>query len=267
MIRRVLVVDDEPLAREHLTELVRAVAPRVEVREAGDGEAALDSIHAFAPDVVFLDVQMPACDGFEVIAAIGVERMPLTVFVTAFDRHAIHAFAVSAVDYLLKPFDAERFREAWVRTETRHALNGVLAESQRLASLLASIATAGRAMTPFAVPPARAFVDRLIVTHKQRTFIVKLADVEWIEAAGNYVLLHTSSAEHKVRERLSALEERLDPDRFVRIHRRVVVSLDAIRELQPWFGGDQVLILRNGRQLRVSRTFRRRVARRLAGTG
>ncbi len=264
MIRRVLVADDEPLARDYLTRLLRVVAPHVDVREAADGHAALETIRGFEPDVVFLDVHMPGRNGFEVIAAIGVDRMPLTVIVTAFDQHAIPAFSVSAVDYLLKPFDAQRFRDAWQRTETRYALHSVIAESDRLAALLTTLAAAdGRGDST--ARASRRFAQRLMVTHDQRKCVVKLADVEWLEAAGNYVLLHTRTVTHRVRERLSALEQRLDPDRFIRVHRGAVVSLDAIHELHPRHGGDQLLILRSGHTLRVSRTFREHITRRLGG--
>lgn len=264
MIQRVLIVDDEPLARERLVELVRAFAPNVELVEAGNGNVAVESITARTPDVVFLDVQMPGRDGFEVIRTVGADRMPLTVFVTAFDQHAMRAFDVAAVDYLLKPFDDDRFREAWKRAETRHAMQRVVVESRRLAELLGHMESAANGVAPESAPQRR-YADRLVVKKDERTALVKLADVQWIESKGNYVVLHTPHADHVLRETLASLESRLDPERFVRIHRRTIIAIDAIKEVQPWFGGDQVMILQDGRQLRVSRTFRQSLALRLAG--
>jgi two-component system LytT family response regulator len=266
MIRRVLIVDDEPLARERVAELLRVVSPLADIFEAGNGDAAVDMIAARAPEIVLLDVQMPGRDGFEVVRTIGAERMPLTIFVTAFDQHAMRAFDVAAVDYLLKPFDDDRFRAAWERAAARHAMQEVVAESRHLAALLG-------AMESPDVPDAGAtraekrFADRVVVKKDERTTLVKLADVRWIESKGNYVVLHTERAEHVLRETLASLESRLDPKLFVRIHRRTIVAIDAIKEVQPWFGGDQVMILHDARQLRVSRTFRQRVTLRLAGEG
>jgi two-component system LytT family response regulator len=264
MIRRALIVDDEPLARERLIELVRAFAPGVELLEAGNGNVAVESIAGHAPDVVFLDVQMPGRDGFEVIRTVGANRMPLTVFVTAFDQHAIRAFDVAAVDYLLKPFDDDRFREAWKRAEAKHAMQQVIAESRRLAELLGHMESTSTGGPPES-PAQRRYADRLVVKKDERTALVKLADVQWIESKGNYVMLHTPRADHVLRETLASLESRLDPERFVRIHRRTIIAIDAIKEVQPWFGGDQIMILHDGRQLRVSRTFRQSLALRLAG--
>ncbi|MES2179935.1 MAG: LytTR family DNA-binding domain-containing protein [Gemmatimonadota bacterium] len=269
MIHRVLLVDDEPLARERLSGMVRAYQPDADVREVGNGDQAVEMIRDWAPELVFLDVQMPGRDGFEVVAAIGAEQMPPTVFVTAFDRHAIRAFEVAAVDYLLKPFDEARFRAAWHRGATQKGLRTLMAESTRLAALFTEAGGTPSRQAARTAPPDtnRRWADRVVVKKDQRTTIVSLATVQFIESSGNYAVLHAGSEQHVVRETLSSLESRLDPERFVRIHRRVIVAIDAIRELQPWFGGDQVLILRDGRQLRVSRSQREHVARRLAGLG
>ena len=274
MIPRVLVVDDEPLARERLVTLVRARAPDAEVREAPNGEAAVEMIRAWAPSVVFLDVAMPGLGGFEVLEVIGTDQMPPTVFVTAYDQHAIRAFDVAAVDYLLKPFDEERFVAAWKRASKAHTLRAVAQVSDRLARLLAhlggGIASGGGGAgvgEPTGAPDGspRRWADRVVVKKDQRTILVKLADVQWVESSGNYVVLHAGRDLHEVRETLTSLESRLDPERFVRIHRRMIVAVDAMKELQPWFGGDQVMIMRDGTQLRVSRGYRERVAQRLAG--
>jgi two-component system, LytTR family, response regulator len=266
VIHRVLIVDDEPLARERLAELVRLTAPGAAITEAGNGDAAVEILLDRATDVVLLDVQMPGRDGFEVIRSIGTERMPLTIFVTAYDQHAMRAFDVSAVDYLLKPFDDERFRAAWHRAEARYTMQEVVSESRRLATLIGHVDSSVKGKAP-AEPPQKRYADRIVVKKDERTSLVKLADVQWIESKGNYVILHTGRADHVVRETLASLESRLDPEKFVRIHRRIIVAIDAIKEVQPWFGGDQVMILRDLRQLRVSRTFRQRLVARLSGQG
>ncbi|HYW32231.1 MAG TPA: LytTR family DNA-binding domain-containing protein [Gemmatimonas sp.] len=262
MTRRVLIADDEPLARERIALLLRTLAPALDVREAGNGADAASEILAWAPDAVFLDVQMPELDGFQVVSTVGPARMPATVFVTAFDQHALRAFDVAAVDYLLKPFDDARFAAAWNRLVERRALRAIRDESQRLALMLATHEAGG--WTPSA-PALQRWTDRLVIKKDQRTYVLPLATVAWAESSGNYVILHAGKERHELRETLTALEARLDPSRFVRVHRRIIVALDAIRELQPWFGGDQVLILKDGTKLRASRSYREHVAQRLHG--
>lgn len=292
-IERVLIVDDERLARVRVAERLRALAPNVAVQEAADGASAAQLVDSWHPDAVFLDVQMPEMDGFAVVQAVGAERMPPTVFVTAYDQHALHAFDVAAVDYLLKPFDDERFAAAWERLNSRAAAGTIAAEARRVGALLTSL---GNSAAPSAASghakgssnsngigngngsgngsgsgaahgegQRAAYVDRMVVRRDQRTYFVRLADVQWIESSGNYVILHAGKERHEVRETLQALEARLDPRRFTRIHRRLIVALDAIRELQPWFGGDQVMILQDGTKLRVSRTHRVSLERALRG--
>lgn len=266
-LQRILIVDDEPLARERVAALVRAVAPAAELREATDGDDAVDQLSAWHPDAVFLDIQMPGRDGFGVVAAVGPEKMPLTVFVTAYDVHAIKAFDVAALDYLLKPFDERRFKAAWERLSNAHGTKAVVAESRRLAAALAALggAVAQNGDASRAPTSSREYADRVVVKKGERTYVVKLNTVQWIESSGNYVALHAGADKHVIRETLTSLESRLDPRVFVRIHRRTIVALDAMRELQPWFGGDQVMILKDGQQLRVSRTFRERLAAAMAG--
>lgn len=282
-IERILIVDDERLARVRVAERLRAIAPNVALQEAADGATAAQLVGSWHPDAVFLDVQMPEMDGFAVVQAVGADKMPPTVFVTAYDQHALHAFDVAAVDYLLKPFDDERFAAAWERLRSRAAAGTIAAEARRVGALLTSL---GNSAAPnagngigngngngtanghaigggeSARPP---HIDRIVVRRDQRTYFVRLADVQWIESSGNYVILHAGKDRHEVRETLSALESRLDPRRFTRIHRRLIVALDAIRELQPWFGGDQVMILQDGTKLRVSRTHRVSLERALRG--
>ena len=259
MISRVLIADDEPLARERIRDLVHHLAPQVECREVGDGDAAVEAITAWAPQAVFLDIQMPRRDGFAVLAAIGHEAMPPTAFVTAYDLHALRAFEVAAVDYLLKPFDDARFRRTWERITRAHDAAALAAQAHALGALLAAVG--GQAPAP----SATAYAERFLVRSGERTYPVATREIKWLQSDGNYVDLHTASGAHTIRESLAAVEARLDPARFVRIHRRVIVALDQIKELQPWFAGDQVLILKDGTKLRVSRTRRAQLAERLEG--
>ncbi len=267
-IERVVVVDDERLARVRVAERIRAIAPNVALQEAADGRSAARLIDEWKPDAVFLDVQMPEMDGFGVVQAVGADKMPPTVFVTAYDQHALRAFDVAAVDYLLKPFDDERFAAAWERLRNRAVAGGIAAEARRIGALLSAIG--GTVPLADAAPTdeeekGSTYLDRMMVRRDQRTTFVRMAEVQWIESSGNYVILHVGRERHEVRETLSALESRLDPRRFTRIHRRLIVALDAIRELQPWFGGDQVMILHDGSKLRVSRTHRASLERALRG--
>jgi two-component system LytT family response regulator len=279
-LARVLIVDDERLARVRVAERLRALAPEVQLQEASDGRTAVRVIAEWNPDAVFLDVQMPELDGFGVVHEVGAGRMPPTVFVTAYDQHALRAFEVAAVDYLLKPFDDERFAAAWERLRARVAAGTLANEAVRLGSLLTAMggAVSGHAAgngngqgaggtAPVAADAAarQGYLDRVMVRRDQRTTFVRMADVQWIESSGNYVILHAGRERHEIRETLSALESRLDPRRFTRIHRRLIVALEAIRELQPWFGGDQVMILHDGAKLRVSRTHRASLERALRG--
>ena len=244
---RVLIVDDEPLARDNVR---LALGPDVTVvGECGDGEAAVAAIEALRPDLVLLDVQMPGLDGFGVIEAVGPERMPAVVFVTAYDAHALRAFEVHALDYLLKPFDDARLHDALARARRSAAedAGGEDSLEQRLAALVEQMARRGG--------PFGDCLSRFVVRHGDRASLVRASDVEWIEADGNYVVLHARGATHRLRVSLRTLAEQLDPKQFARIHKSTIVNLDRVRELQPWFGGDYVAILHDGRQLRVSRSF------------
>lgn len=267
MIERVLIVDDEPLARERLADLVRVHAPSASLKEAGNGDAAIDLIHGWSPDVVLLDIQMPVKTGLAVVESVGAEQMPPTIFITAHDEFAIRAFEVAAIDYLLKPFDDERFAAAWQRVLSRHSTGELVAQARVLSGLLSANGSPVARAASSASSATTTWTDRLVVKQDQRTIVVMLADVQWVESDGNYVVLHVGRDRYQLRETLSSLESRLDPNRFMRIHRRTIVEIRAMKELQPWFGGDQIMIMRDGTRLRVSRNYRAAVARRLAGEG
>jgi two-component system LytT family response regulator len=245
MTVRTLIVDDEPLARGRLRDLLAEDREVVVAGECADGHEAVAAIRDLAPDLVFLDVQMPALDGFGVVAAVGPERMPLTVFVTAFDRYALKAFEVHALDYLLKPFDQERFEIA-LRRAKEHL--GRRIEAGMRDKLLALLADA----QPTAPPP----LERIAIKSGGSVYFLRTEEIDWIEAAGNYTRLHVGKKAHLLRETMSALEGKLHPKRFVRIHRSTIVNLERVRELQPYFHGDYVVLLHDGTQLTLSRNYR-----------
>jgi two-component system LytT family response regulator len=247
MTIRALIVDDEPLARTRLRALLDGEADVEVVGECGDGQAALAAVAELAPDLLFLDVQMPALDGFGLLEALGPGRLPAVVFVTAYDRYALRAFEVHALDYLLKPFDRDRFRKALDRARAQLAAAGRGAADPRLLALLED--TRG----------ARRPLERLVVKSAGRVFFLRTEEIDWIEAAGNYVRLHAGADTHLLRDTMNGLEARLDPQRFLRVHRSTIVNVDRIQELQPWFHGDYLVILRDGTQLTLSRGYRPKV--------
>ena len=257
---RVLIADDEPLARQRLEDLVRAL-PRAEVAGmAADGDEAVEAIRRLRPDLVFLDVQMPGKTGVEVVREVGAERMPATVFVTAYDRFALQAFELAAVDYLLKPYDDERFEQAFERARRMVELAEVGRLAERLAALLG-----GRAPSPVdaaepsptpapSAPPAGGWLERIAVEMRGQVRVVPVEEIDYVTASGPYAELHTAERGFVIRERMQALEERLDPARFLRIHRSVIVRLDRIDTLLRGGGGDYAVRLKSGVKLRVSRT-------------
>jgi two-component system, LytTR family, response regulator len=251
MIMRALIVDDEPLARTALLRLLKRDRSIVVSGECGDGESAVRAIQQLRPDIVFLDIQMPEMDGFQVVEAIGVEQMPATIFVTAFDRYAIRAFDASAVDYLLKPFAPDRFLRALARARDRWHDRQDKDAAQRLVSLLDQ-----RYQTDY--------VQRLTVASAGRIIFVAVEEIDWIEAEGNYARLHAGRRVYDVRETLQVLTEKLDPREFIRIHRSTIVNARRIREVQPWFQGSHVVILQSGEELRMSR-YQRDAVERLLG--
>ena len=251
MTLRALIVDDEALARTALVRLLKRERDVSLIGQCEDGESAVQTIRQAQPDIVFLDVQMPEMDGFQVVEAIGAERMPVTIFVTAFDRYAIRAFDANAVDYLLKPFAPDRLTRALARARERCLGKQDKKAAQRLFSLLDS-----RLQSDYA--------QRLAVASGGRIMFVPVADIDWIEAEGNYARLHVSRKAFDVRETLQALMEKLDPREFIRIHRSTIVNARRIREVQPWFQGSHIVVLQSGEELRMSR-YQRDAVDRLLG--
>ena len=248
---QVLIVDDEPLARRGIRVRLAAARDVSVVGECGNGREAIAAIRSLQPDLVFLDVQMPGLSGFDVVAAVQPERMPVVVFVTAHDEHAIHAFDVQALDYLLKPIDDERFARTVERARERLAerRDGTLA--RRMAALLAE-----RDASPAAAPLATGRADaRLAVRDRGRIVLVDVADIAWVQAEGDYVRVHVPGRSHLIRETMTAMESRLTPERFARIHRSAIVNVRQIIELRPETNGEFVVVLRDGAQLRSSRSY------------
>src|SRR5579864_949357 len=248
---RVLVVDDEAPARQRLIDLLKKDPQVGSILEAVNGKAAVEIIGREALDLVFLDVQMPELDGLQVIETVGAAAMPLTVFVTAYDKHAIRAFEANALDYLLKPFSDERWEAALARAKTRHDELGVGEFGRSVLRMLAARTQAGR------------YLDRLVVKGGGTTRFIRAADIDWIEGAGVYVNLHVGGKELLYRSTLNELSRLLDPRRFIRIHRSSIVNIDSIVELEPISHGEFDLILKDGQRTRVSRTYRIELEKRL----
>ncbi|HJQ22764.1 MAG TPA: LytTR family DNA-binding domain-containing protein [Blastocatellia bacterium] len=244
---RALIVDDEPLARERLRDMLKADR-RVEIiGECATGEQAIEAIQHLAPDLVFLDVEMPGKDGFAVLEALDADRLPVVIFVTAYDQYAVRAFEFHALDYLLKPFDQERFDKATARA-IAHIRNE---KSENLTARLLKMLEEMKARP--------VHLERLVIKMNGHVFFVKTEEIDWLEAEGNYVRLHAGKESYLLRDTISALESQLDPRKFVRVHRSAIVNIDRIEELQPWFHGEYRILLGEGVQLTLSRSYRERL--------
>lgn len=247
---RVAIVDDEPLARERLRTMMSNRPGFEVVAECHDGEQAVETLSAELPDLVFLDVQMPELDGFAVLEALAetvdANRLPGVVFVTAYDAYAIRAFEVNALDYLLKPFDRARFETALERATSRlHRSAGITTDSdlrEFVTQLRAERNAAGR------------YAERIVVRASGRIFFVRVKDIDWVEGDGNYVRLHSGGKSHLVRETLKSIEARLDPKRFLRVHRSSIINVDRIVSLEPYFHGEYVITMRDGAKVTSSRS-------------
>jgi two-component system, LytTR family, response regulator len=242
---RVLIVDDEPIARRGVRQRLRGEADIEVIGECGDGTSAIAAIGSLRPDLVILDIQMPELGGFEVLDAIGLSQMPAVIFVTAFDQFAVRAFDVHALDYVLKPIDGKRLGLALQRARQQLA-QGDGQVAGRIAAALAELGVSG----------PRRWSKRLAIRSPNRIVLVDTSDISRIAAAGNYVEIHAGAKTHLQRESLESLQERLDPERFVRISRSSVVNIEWVREVQPMFNGDFVVILRDGTQVSGSRRYR-----------
>ena len=248
---RALIVDDEPLARRRIKSLLAHDQSVDVIGECSDGYKAVTSISELSPDLVFLDVQMPAMDGFEVIKTIGAEQMPTVIFVTAYDQYALKAFEVNALDYLLKPFDRKRFQKTLEKAKImiKGLQNGNV--NNQLLSLLGDLRREQK------IP------ERFIIKSGGRVVFLRAEEIDWMCAVGNYVRLQVGRDSHLMRETMTGMESKLDPVSFMRIHRSTIVNLDRVKEVQPWAKGEYVVIMRDGTRLIMSRRYRERLNERL----
>jgi two-component system LytT family response regulator len=251
---RTLIVDDEPLAREGVRLHLEEHSDFEVIGECGSGEEAVARIEADDPDLVFLDVQMPGLDGFGVLESLGASNhLPAVVFITAYDQFALRAFEAHALDYLLKPLEAERFSKALDRVRAQLQTRAQTPMEERLRNLLASLGA------------KESYLERMIARTNGKIIVLRVDDVDWIEAAANYVRVHIAQKQYLVRETMTHLEARLDPERFLRIHRSIIVRKDRIKELEPLFQGDYSLVLTDGTRLTSSRGYRDKIQQFLQG--
>ena len=250
---RTLIVDDEPLAREGIRLHLEEHPDFQVIGECGSGEEAVQKIESEDPDLVFLDVQMPGLDGFGVLESVGAEQLPAVVFITAYDQFALRAFEAHALDYLLKPFEAERFAKALDRVRAQLNSRTATPIDERLRNLLASLGAKEN------------YLERMVARTNGKILILRVHDVDWIEAAANYVRVHIGQKQFLVRETMTNLETRLDPEKFLRIHRSIIVRKDRIKELEPLFQGDYSVVLNDGTRLTSSRGYRDKIQMFLQG--
>lgn len=248
---RALIVDDEPLAREKIRLMLENQHDIEVIGECSDGSEAVSAIQECNPDLVFLDIQMPGQDGFEVLSSLQPEQLPVVVFVTAYDEYALKAFEVHALDYLLKPFDRERFLRMLQRARLQLEKAKSSELNRRVLHLLESHSE------------NQQYVDRLAIKSAGRIVFVKTCEIDWIEAAGNYVKLHVGAETHLHRETMSGMDSKLNPESFLRIHRSTIVNIDRIKEIQPYFNGEHIVILDSGEKLTMSRRNRAKLQERI----
>jgi two-component system LytT family response regulator len=250
---RAVIVDDEPLARRRIRRMLAHDAEVVVVGDCGNGEDAVAAIKDLNPNLLFLDVQMPEIDGFDVLESIDPTQMPFVIFVTAYDQYALRAFEVSAVDYLVKPFDRARFEKALKRAKSRLAIEHGSDFNQQTLALLEELKAKSN------------HIERLVIKSGGRAFFLKTEEIDWIEAEGKYVRLHAGKESYLLREAIGSMEAQLDPKKFPRIHRSSIVNIDRVRELQPWFHNEYRVVLNDGTILMLSRSCRKKLGE-LLGT-
>jgi two-component system LytT family response regulator len=241
---RILIVDDEPLARDRIREMLRGDDEVQFIKEARNGREAIEAIIEHAPDLVFLDIQMPDMDGFEVLQRIEADHIPFVIFVTAYDQYALRAFEVHALDYLMKPFDRERFARAW-----RHAKDQLRnpSDGRRVGQIMAMLEE---------IKAGTRYVERFPIKSSEKILFVRSEDVDAIEAEGNYVRLKVAGCSYMLRETINSIESQVDPHTFVRIHRSTIVNMNRVKELQAWARGEYRVVLENGSYYTLSRGYR-----------
>ena len=262
---RALVVDDESLAREALLVMLKDDPEMEVIAECRNGREAVTAIREHSPDIVFLDIQMPEMDGFQLIEEVGMERMPVTVFVTAYDKHALRAFEAHALDYLLKPFDHDRFESALQRAKTFVRQQKLGEISQSLFAVLhdMKLKTGELPSDEDGGKPERAIskelLERVVIKTSGRIYFLKVEEIDWVEAAGDYLSLHSGSQTHLIRETMGDFHAKLDAKKFLRIHRSTIVNIERIKDIKPLFKGEYVVALTNGKRLKASRGYRHEI--------
>jgi two-component system LytT family response regulator len=247
MSLRVIIADDEVLARERIRSLLAREADVEVVAECRDGHETIAAVRRFRPQLLFLDVEMPEVDGFGVLHALGPDNLPVVIFTTAYNQYAVQAFEMHALDYLLKPFTQERFGAALRRARVHLEEDKGHDFAERLLTLLSDIQREPKAL------------DRLVIKSGGRVIFLKAEEIDWVEAAANYVCLHVGKESHLLRDTMNSFEAKIDPQRFMRIHRSIIVNLEKIRALQPCNNGEYIVILENGKELSLSRSYRDRL--------
>ena len=259
---RALVVDDESLAREALLVMLDGDPEMEVIGECRNGKEAVTVIREQSPDVVFLDIQMPEMDGFQVVEEVGARQMPVTVFVTAYDKYALRAFEAHALDYLLKPFDHDRFNSTLQRAKTfvRQQKLGEISESLFAMLQDMKLNTGESPTNADNRKPERAaqkeLIDRVVIKSGGRIYFLKIEDIDWVEGAGDYLNLHSSNQTHLIRETMGNFQAKLDPRKFLRIHRSTIVNIERIKDIQPLFKGEYLITLTSGLRLKASRGYR-----------
>jgi two-component system, LytTR family, response regulator len=252
---RTLVIDDEPLARQLLISMLEE-HPDIRVEgEADNGTDAIEAIRRLDPDLVFLDVQMPELDGFDVLAGMPKDRVPEVIFVTAFDHYALRAFEVHALDYLLKPFDEDRLGAALARARRHLARPDRVDDTHRILQLLQDLQRKGR------------YIERLVIRVGDRSILQPVGEIDWIEADGKHLRVHVGRTQHVIRETMTQVCELLDPAQFMRVSRSAIVNIDSIREIQPWFRGEHAVVLKDGTQVYTTKSYRDAVTKLLGSAG
>jgi two-component system LytT family response regulator len=246
----VLIVDDEPLARQNIRALLKHDLDIELIKECGGGAEAVRIIQKQRPDLLFLDIQMPEMSGFDVLRKLDSEKLPSIIFVTAFDEYAVEAFEVHALDYLLKPFTDQRFEQALRRAKSQIEQREIHDISKRLIALLEDREKASASLQ------RSQYLSRLMIKQESRVFFLKVDEIDWIEAADYYVELHVGRKSHLLRQTMGDMEAKLDPQKFVRIHRSAIVNLDRVKEMHPHFNGEHIVVLHDGTELKLSRSRR-----------
>ncbi|MFI5251498.1 MAG: LytR/AlgR family response regulator transcription factor [Bacteroidota bacterium] len=244
---KALIVDDEPLAREGIKQLLLREKDIQLIGESGDGFTAIELVKKHFPDLIFLDIELPEMDGFEILQELPLDHNPAIIFITAFNEYAVEAFNVHALDYLLKPIDPERFKNAIERARNNLRLHATSEINEKFYDLIMSLKSREE--------PAR----RLLIKTAKRIFFVEMKEIDWVQAAGDYVWVHTRGEKYLIRQTMNDMDHSLDPATFIRIHRSTIVNIDRIKELQPLYRGDYAVVLHNGVKLTMGRTYREKV--------